>query len=321
MKKYKIYKILFLLMAALNIYDTNAQDNATESRTIKVKKGLLSQIDFTTQVSADFTLPKNSTDYFELGYTKAGRSLIITTKQETLPPTTLTVAETNGKKWTITIEYKEDIDLENESNYDFSDNNIKTTQSNIVLSETDRKLSLEKQTEALPYSISEMNQLTKIYPQIDFAQPPPEQTINLAYTDNDAAFIDDLYNSRPELNQAFKNDMVNIRVVCQNLRFNGTNAYLKILVQNDGTENFLTGAMLLSLLRENGTSLSLHPGSIYPNKFPIIKPKSQIALIYAFKAYDVSEQDNLKFEIQDRLQKINLELKIAGSVYYAAKKD
>ena len=115
--------------------------------------------------------------------------------------------------------------------------------------------------------------------------------------------------------------MVSIRIVCQNISFNGTNAYLKLLLQNDGTEDFLTGSMLLTLLRQNGASLNLHPGTIYPNKFPIIKPKSQIAIIYAFRAFNVADEENLKFEIQDRPQKINLEFNLTGVVYNEARKD
>ncbi|MEO6252685.1 MAG: hypothetical protein ABIO79_05240 [Ferruginibacter sp.] len=323
MKKYKIYKILFLLIPAFNIYTIQAQENTTENKTVRIKKDVVCQIDFSTQVEAGFTLPKSSTDFYDMEYTRGNRSVQITTSKETLPPTILTVKETSGKTWNISIEYKEDLDPDNEdeTNYNFSDGNSTSAKNNIILKETDLKLDLEKQTSANAYSISEMGQLQKNYPQLVFTEPPPEQTINLACKDNDGAFIAKLYNSSPGLNQAFKSDMVNIRIVCQNISFNGTNAYLKLLLQNDGTEAFLTGVMLLTLVRQNGPSLRLHPCSIYPATFPIVKPKSEIALIYTFKDFDLSDDENLKFEIQDRLQKINLEFKIPGSAYYSAKKD
>lgn len=324
MQKYKIYRCLFLLLSlALYTGSMNAQDKISENRTIKVKKNVLCQIDFTTEVSAEFSLPKNSTDYYALGDTRAQKSLTINTLQENPPATILTVTEVNGKKWNITVEYKADLDPENEdeTNYDFSDNNIKAARTNIVLKETDQRLSSEKQGEPIPYSVAEMGQLNKTYPGIDFTQPPPEQTINLAF-ENDIAFIDRLYNNRrTEIIKAFKNDMVSIRIVCQDISFNGTNAYLKLLLQNDGTEDFLTGSMLLTLVRPNGTSLSLHPGKIHPAKFPIIRPKSQIAIIYPFKAFHVADEESLKFEIQDRTQKINLEFNLTGVDYNEARKD
>lgn len=312
-----------MLTLALCTTSVNAQGNIVENRTIKVKKNVLCQIDFTTEVSYDFSLPKNSTDYYVLGDTRAQKSLTINTLQENPPATILTVTEANGKKWNITVEYKADLDPENEAetNYDFSDKNIKTTRSNTILKETDIKFfSDNKQSTPIPHTLAEIDHLNKIYPGLIFSEPPPEQTFNRTF-ENDANFINQFYDKKTGIIKAFKNDMVSIRIVCQDIRFNGANAYLKLLLQNAGTEDFLTGSMLLTLLRPNGTTLSLHPGSIYPNKFPIIRPNSEIAIIYAFKAFHIADEESLKFEIQDRTQKINLEFSLTGVDYNEARKD
>jgi hypothetical protein len=215
--------------------------------------------------------------------------------------------------------YKEEIDRENESVFDFADNSVNTGKNNIVLRTTEEKLTLLKQADPIP---QDRDMLTKTYPGIDFSSPPPTQTFNLLETGKSSLpFNQELYTKRPGLKMAFKNEMSEIEIICQDIVFDGNNAYLKLLIQNKSNDAFPTGSMLLSLLKQNGTSLNLYPSYIYPAKFPVIKPKFQISLIYAFKAYDVTPDDNLRFQLSDRLQKTNLEFTIPGQAYNDAKKD
>ena len=320
MKQYKIHKLLLLIfLLVLNINIINAQDITPVSKTIKVKKDVICQIDFTTAVTADFSTPKNSTEYYDITKTNSGKAITIQTKQESLPPTILIVNETNGKIWNITLEYKEDLDPENEAetNLDFADNTTDSKKgNNIILTPTIGKLKLKVQEESIPYNTpEELDHFRKSYPDFKFNLIPPEQTINLADTENDMAFNEDLYNKRPNVDLAYRSDEIKIKLVCQNIVYKGTNGYLKLLIQNETEQEFLTGNMILSVVRKDGSNLKLHPGYIFPNQFPVIKPGYQKAIIYAFKAYDIADEDSLKFEIHDRQQKINLEFNIPGLEY------
>ena len=320
MKHYKIYKqFLLIFILVLNINIINAQDNTPESKTVKVKKDVICQIDFTTVVDAEISTPKNSTEYYDISPTNGGKAIQIQTKQESLPPTLLIVKETNGKIWNISLEYKADLDPDNEAetNLDFADNTTDSKKgNNIILTPTIGGLKLKVQDKSIPYDTpEELDHFRKSYPDFKFNLIPPEQTINLADTENDRSFNENLYIKRPNVNLAFRSDEIKIKLVCQNVEYKGTNGYLKLLIQNETEQEFLTGNMILSVVRQNGSSLKLHPGYIFPNQFPVIKPGYQMAIIYAFKAYDIADEDSLKFEIHDRQQKINLEFNIAGVEY------
>ena len=320
-KGYQLLSCIFLFFFQTGF--VKAQEKSVESKTIYLNNQGLFQIDFTSPINTQyFILPANAAEYFVLKQLKDNKSITLQTDKATLPPSILKIEETNGKIWNINIVYKEEIDLENESVFDFADNSLSMSKNNIVLRTTDEGQKLSKQTDPIPYSSDELAPLRKAYPEIDFSSHPPAQTFNLIESGkSNLSFNESLYLKRPDLKLAFKNEMTDIEIVCQNLVFEGNNAYLKFLIQNDGTEAFLTGNMLLTLVRQNSTTLSLHPSYIFPDKFPIIKPKFQIALIYAFRAFDVAAEDNLKFEISDRLQKQNLEFTIPGSEYNNSRKD
>lgn len=316
------FLVFFILFQPGYIY---AQEKNIETKTININNKGLFQVDFTSPIySQEFIQPANQAAYYVVKQLKENRSLTIQTDKTSLPATTIKVEETNGKVWHINILYKEDIDLENEAVYDFADNNAGNSKgkNNIVLGLTDEKLTLSRQTDAIPYTSSDLGFLAKTYPGIDFSIPPPAQTFNRAEEGkNNPGFNEELYSRRADLKMAFKNETVDIAIVCQNLIFNGNTAYLKLLIQNNSAAEFLTGQMLLTLLRSNNSSLTLYPSYIFPDRFPILKSKFQMSVIYAFKAFDLTNDDNLKFEISDRLQKTNLEFIIPGSVYNEARKD
>ncbi|MEO7306572.1 MAG: hypothetical protein ABIR78_13815 [Ferruginibacter sp.] len=297
--------------------------NAQQSDTIYVEYKKNVQVIFNSPIiEYDFISQPNASDYFDVKKTKENRSLTIVAKLENTPISTYTIKETNGTTTVLIIKYKKDIDVEYV--YDFTDNvtENKFGIKNTVLTQTDDKIPSKTQDNAIPGT--EISQLSAANPGIDFFTDPPEQTRNLAGTDIPQAFIDSVYSrKRGSLNRAYKDrdDVIKIRLICEDIIFSGTNAYLKLLIQNDGDEAFFTGNMILKLVRNNGSLLSLHPGDIFPKKFPVIKSKFQIAIIYSFKAYEVLNEDNLKFEIHDRKQKINLEFTIPGSVYNEAKKN
>ncbi|MBL7702123.1 MAG: hypothetical protein JNM14_07730 [Ferruginibacter sp.] len=322
----RIYRLLcctFLLFFQNGIL--TAQESPVENKTININYKGEFQIHFTTPINTQNFIPASTAESYVVKQLNELKSITIKTDKTSLPPTVLNIKETSGKIWNITIAYKEDIDLENESVFDFADNNVNRANNSIVLRTTEEQNRLTKQTDPIPYSSAEdRDMLLKNYPGIDFSLPPPAQTFNLLETGKiNLTFTEDLYNNKKTgLKLAFKHEMTSIGVVCQDIVFDGNNVYLKLLIQNAGeNEVFLTGSMLLTLLRQNGSSLTLYPSHIYPARFPIVKPKFQIPVIYVFKAYDVTAEDNLKFEISDRQQKTNLEFSIPGSAYNDSKKD
>lgn len=323
--KHKGYHLLicfFLLLFQNGM--VSAQESAVENKIININNKADFQIDFTTPVNTQDFLPGTVAENYEVKPLNEYKSIIIRTNKTALPPTILKITETSGKTWNITILYKEDIDLDNELLYNFADNTINRGKNITVLRPTEEGLKKTRQDDPIPYSSAEDRaMLTKTYPDIDFSLPPPTQPFNLLEKDKiNQPFIEELYKPKPGKILAFKNEAVEIEIVCQDIVFDGNNAFLKLLIQNKSAASpFLTGNMLLRLVRQNTTPLNLYPSFIHPARFPIIKPEHQISLIYAFKAYEVSTDDELKFAISDRLQKINLEFTIPGKEYNDAKKD
>jgi hypothetical protein len=309
----------------LNAGNAAAQEKVAENRKIYIKKGGLFQIKFTTPFVNYSIVPATSSEFYEIKDINE-KSISIVTQNENLPATTLQVEEKNGTVWNLNILYKADIDLDNDAEliFDYEDNTAENKKrNNIILTSTTDKLTLKTQEKSIPYDTdAELQQLKTTYPKINFSAYPAEQIINLAEKENyDFVFNESLYSKRADLNWAFKNDMVNIKIVCQNLIFKGNDCYLKLLIQNNSEAEFLTGNMMLTLQRQDGSTLKLYPGYIYPKQFPIIKTAAQKAVIYPFKSYNVADEDVLKFEIHDRLQKINLEFTITGSDFNSANKD
>jgi hypothetical protein len=320
MKKYKIYHwFLSLAMLFLLSHTIGAQQN----KTIAVEYGKLIEVIFTSAIDSTVVSLPNSFDYYDIKRNMENRSLTIEPKKENTPAFTLHVVEKNGTIWALSIEYKKDID-EADFIYNFADNDTenKSGIKNTVLTLTEERDPLKKQGEAIPFTDPELSQLSAANHGIDFSIDPPEQTRNLADAQMSPAFADSVYQKRATLNRAYKDrdGIIMIRLICEDIIFSDNNGYLKLLIQNNSDEDFFTGNMILSLVRTNGSVLRLHPGDIYPKKFPVIKPKFQKAIIYSFKAYEVSDEDSLKFEIRDRKQKINLEFNIPGFVYNEEKK-
>ncbi len=167
----------------------------------------------------------------------------------------------------------------------------------------------------LPYNSEE---LAAKYPGINFDKFPDGQLLD----DNFKSKADNLYSfksflaQKPDLSLSTETD--NIKVTCQGIDFVYQTAYLKILIQNNGKEDFLTGPMMLTWNRTSGTSIKLYPLFLYPVQFPIITPGNEALVVYGFNSYKIGSSDKLNLEISDRPNRINISLEIKGSVYEKA---
>ena len=64
-------------------------------------------------------------------------------------------------------------------------------------------------------------------------------------TEESKKACNDLLDGEPSLNLSYSTNLVTTSLVCQGISFGGANdAYLKILIQNGGSDNLLVGVML-----------------------------------------------------------------------------
>jgi hypothetical protein len=160
---------------------------------------------------------------------------------------------------------------------------------------------------------AELNEVYAKYPEIDFNKPPSTQSFNsfaLDYSHENNLVNNQIIMESPSLNLADSSH--NLKITCQGITFKDTNAYFRFLLQNFDTSEFLTGAMLLSC-NGNGSTVKLFPG--YISAFPVILPSKEKVIVYETKAIDISDEQQLDFEINDRLNKTKLHIQLPGAIY------
>ena len=172
--------------------------------------------------------------------------------------------------------------------------------------------SLKFQESPIPYSPDELLQK---YPNINFKTPPSEQ-LSLEGTGDfkeKSGVFTQMLLDKPRLDISDKNNKV--KLTCQGLRFEEKSVYMKLLIQNNSDNDFLTGAMMLTWTRKSGSHIKLYPLYIFPEYLPIVQPGNETVIIYVCKSYNIGDEDKLKFELIDRMNKNRLELNLKGSMY------
>ncbi len=165
------------------------------------------------------------------------------------------------------------------------------------------------QASAIPYT---EETLKKNYPNIDFANPPSEQTFNSVGNSSLNYTICKLVQAEaPRLN--LNNEVNQIKLILEGLTFKGANVYLKFLIQNFSNNPFPVGPMLLTWSRKDGNSSKLLPG--YISSFPLIMPNSSYEIVYVTRNVNVALDEYLFFEITDRFKKNKMKIDIPGAVY------
>lgn len=166
------------------------------------------------------------------------------------------------------------------------------------------------QKNPIPYSDQE---LKKMYTKINFNKAPEGQQYNTnsVLSRDHSRILNELIMTYPKI--AFSSTDQDIHLINTDITFYDSLVYVKLILQNDSKNDFLTGPMLLTWQRPNNAAIKLYPIYLYPEKFPIVQPGKQMVIIYVCKPYVVSNADYLKFEMTDRLDKVHLQIKIPGS--------
>jgi tetratricopeptide (TPR) repeat protein len=164
-----------------------------------------------------------------------------------------------------------------------------------------------------------LNYVIKKYPDIDFYSSPPEQHFDslLNYSIQSNLIGREIMSYKPDLD--LKDSSSGIKLICQNIIFRNGNVYLKLLIQNYDSLEFLTGRMLLSYKSHNMDSVKLYPN--YVANYPIVLGGRQKVTVYVAKVIPISDDGNLRFEMIDRLNKLRFIIDIPGAIYNREQKD
>lgn len=156
------------------------------------------------------------------------------------------------------------------------------------------------------------------YPDINFFSSPTDQKFDSLLNFNVQSNLigREIMSLKPELE--LMDSSSNVKLICQNIDFKHNNVYFKFLVQNYDSTEFLTGKMLLSYKpRGSKDSVKLYPN--YVANYPIILGGRQKVLVYVARMTTVTDEENLKFEVVDRLDKVKLAVTIPGSAFNKAR--
>jgi tetratricopeptide (TPR) repeat protein len=165
------------------------------------------------------------------------------------------------------------------------------------------------QKNPLAYSLED---LKLKYPNIDFQDYPAEQKFNQAGTVNQN-YLRDVMNEKPNLQ--LQAEAYDIKLTCQNIKFIGSDLYIKFLIENNSDKDFLTGPVMLTWQKAFGQGTPMKPMRGL-GTFPVVAPDKQVAFIYVARAYMMIPEDNdLLFEMTDRDKRIKLQITIPGKTY------
>lgn len=158
------------------------------------------------------------------------------------------------------------------------------------------------------------------YPDINFFSSPTDQKFDslLNFNVQSNLISREIMSLKPELELADSSN--GVKLICQNIHLKQNNVYLKFLVQNYDSTEFLTGKMLLSYKpRGSKDSVKFYPN--YVASYPIILGGRQKVLVYVARLTTITDEENLKFEMVDRLDKLKLAVTIPGAAYNKAQEN
>lgn len=106
-----------------------------------------------------------------------------------------------------------------------------------------------------------------------------------------------------------------VKLICQDISFIGSNAYIKVLIQNySETTNFSTDTLHVSIKKNNGVIKKLDQRFI--SNFPVILPlKESVLVSFADASANIEPDDIFILEMQDRVRKTKLTVQVPWSVY------
>ncbi len=166
-----------------------------------------------------------------------------------------------------------------------------------------------------PYWKSEWH---KKYPEINFAEIPPGQTITGEYylpkdTLVNNAVAREVMNDEAHFSR--KSDPVNaVTMVMEGITFSGVNSFYRIRVINKSKGDFLVGKMMVSWWKKEGGSFYLIP--CYITEFPVVTPGEEAVIVYGCRGVNATDKDDFQFSLKERRNE-EQELKIfyTGALY------
>lgn len=315
--------LFICLFGLLTHIEAIAQEGEPEQETIYVMLGHVSYVKLPANYKNGVSIsPKDFADYFDVTYLTTDGSLTITPKKMNPEPGLLNI-QYKSAFIQLKIVYKENVQPGEDAftldiSEKYKDINTEIINTPLSLLKSNEVLrNLKKQDKPMPLATAE---LYRLYPGVKFDDYPSNQTINLAASKTSEMSInaDNLkYIEASKNSLYFGSDEIPVNLGIQGISYLGTDAFMKVLIQNNSNQNFLTGAMMLTLKRKDGKDIKLHPAFIMPSPpyLPLILPGSEIVIIYCFKAYSVLDEDQLKFELHDRQNKVNLEFLFSGKSF------
>ncbi|HEX8277535.1 MAG TPA: hypothetical protein VF540_02530 [Segetibacter sp.] len=107
----------------------------------------------------------------------------------------------------------------------------------------------------------------------------------------------------------------NVKLTCQDISFIGTNAYIKVLIQNyRDSVSFLTDTLQVSIKKNNGTVKKLDQRFI--SNFPVVMPQKELVLVYfADASIAVDPDDIFILQMEDKLKQTKLMIQVPWSMY------
>lgn len=110
-----------------------------------------------------------------------------------------------------------------------------------------------------------------------------------------------------------------IKLICKDISFIGTNAYVKVLVQNySSTASFLTDTLQVSIKKNNGIVKKLDQRFI--SSFPVVTPLQETILVaFTDVSSGVEPDDVFILEMRNRKDKTTLALQIPWALYQQQK--
>ena len=72
---------------------------------------------------------------------------------------------------------------------------------------------------------------------------------------------------------------------------------------------------MVTWTKRSGNKIKLYPVYLFPAFLPIITPGNEAVVVYVCKSYYINDNEKLSFELNDRLNKVKLEIDIPGKKY------
>lgn len=158
----------------------------------------------------------------------------------------------------------------------------------------------------------------KKYPDINFAEVPPGQSITGEYflekdTLVNNAVAREVLNDDAHMNR--KSEPVNgVIMVMEGITFSGVNSFYRIRIVNKSKEDFLVGKMMVTWWKKDGGSFYLVP--CYITEFPVIRAGEDAILVYGCRQVNAADKDDFLFSLKERRHEDQeLQIYYTGSLY------